>query len=431
MSRDQRVCDNHALAMAQRQAIQSGVPLAVVFCLLPRAGQRAQEHYRFMLAGLREVESELAALNIPFMTLVGAAQEQLEAVLTRLKPQQIYFDFSPLRGPQRLHRQIAGLADCPVVEVDAHNIVPVWVASDHQEIGARTLRPKLRRLLPEYLGEAGPIVRHPHGWPEAVQRLQDLQPDIEAIVRKVPANGTDISRFTPGTKAAEAALRSFVADRLAGYAGIRNDPAQDGQSGLSPYLHYGQLSPAAAVRAVMEAVGNRPSMQADADAFIEEVAVRRELGDNFCFYNSNYDNLHGAPDWAQRTLDKHRSDTREFSYSRQEFESAATHDEAWNAAQKQLVHSGKMHGYMRMYWAKKVLEWSASPEEALATLLYLNDFYHIDGGDPNGYAGVLWSIAGLHDRPWGERPVYGVVRSMVYNGLKRKFDIAAYIRAQG
>jgi deoxyribodipyrimidine photo-lyase len=155
--------------------------------------------------------------------------------------------------------------------------------------------------------------------------------------------------------------------------------------------------------------------------------VRKELADNYCYYNGKYDSLEGAPEWAQRTLAKHAADPREFIYTLEQFKNAETHDEAWNAAQLQLTRTGKIHGYMRMYWAKKVLEWSKTPDEALTTLLYLNDFYHLDGGDPNGYVGILWSVAGLHDRPWGERPVYGVIRSMVYGGLKRKFNIQAYI----
>jgi deoxyribodipyrimidine photo-lyase len=305
--------------------------------------------------------------------------------------------------------------------------VPVWLASDHQEIAARTLRPKIKRLMAEYLDEAKPLQKHPYDWPGTVKAIDELKEHIDATLAGVPSNGSDISRFEPGEKAAQKAVKTFVSQRLEGYATQRNDPSDDGQSELNPYLHYGQLSSATVVRAVMEATGSQSKNQADADAFIEEITVRKELSDNFCFYSQDYDKLRGAPEWAQRTLDKHKDDAREFTYSRQQFEAAETHDEAWNAAQRQLVRTGKMHGYMRMYWAKKILEWSATPQGALQTLLYLNDFYHIDGGDPNGYVGILWSIAGLHDRPWQERPVYGTVRSMVYNGLKRKFDIQAYI----
>lgn len=427
MARDQRINDNYALSVAQQQAVRSGVPLAVIFCLLPRTGQRAQEHYRFMLQGLEELEAGLAKLNIPLMLHIGRPQERLTGVLHHLKPQAVIFDMSPLRGPLKLHADIAAQADCAVFEVDTHNIVPVWQASDHQEIGARTLRPKYQRMMTDYLDEAPAITKHPHTWPGTVQTMKQLQPKIDALVKAVPANGTDISRFKPGEAAAHKALTQFIeSNKLKNYAETRNDPAKDGQSELNPYLHYGQLSSAAVIRAVLEAVGDAPAIKDSADSFIEEITVRRELSDNFCFYNPHYDSLEGAPEWARRSLDKHLDDTREFTYSRDEFEQAKTHDPAWNAAQTQLVETGKIHGYMRMYWAKKVLEWSASPQEALKTMLYLNDFYHLDGGDPAGYVGILWSLAGLHDRPWGDRAVYGGVRSMVYNGLKRKFDIQAY-----
>ena len=427
MSRDMRLHDNFALQVAQEQALRLEVPLAVLFVLYPRSGRRAREQYEFMLAGLREAEVGLAAKSIPFILLLGKGGGWLEEVLGQYAPQAVVFDFSPLRGPRRLHEAAAAKAGCPVVEVDTHNIVPVWVASDHQEVGARTLRPKLKRLLPEYLEAGRPLQTHPHPWKEAVRTLDQLQDEIRELVAAVPSNGTDISRFTPGEAAAQEALEAFIVRRLNGYADRRNDPTQDGQSDLNPYLHYGQLSSASVVRAVLEVAGAEPRLQPDADAFIEEITVRKELSDNFCFYNPDYDRLAGAPEWARKVLEKHRDDPREFTYDRRQFEAAGTHDPAWNAAQRQLVRTGKMHGYMRMYWAKKVLEWSPSPQDALETLLYLNDFYHIDGGDPNGYVGILWSIAGLHDRPWGERPVYGTVRSMVYNGLKRKFDIGRYI----
>jgi len=431
MARDQRVHDNFALAAAQQQAIELGVPLAVQFVLQPQTGpanaRRAREHYDFMLAGLQEVETELLKRNIPFMLTFWRPSEKIKAVAYHTKPQAVFFDFSPLRGPQKVHQQLARELDCAVFEVDTHNIVPVWQASDHQEFAARTIRPKINRLLADSLDEAPALRRHPHDWPGIVQPMKNLQQYSDELLANIAPNGTDISRFKPGEKAAHAALQAFIDNHLEGYAESRNDPSQDGQSELNPYMHYGQLSSATVVRAVKEAVGKRPSLQADAEVLIEELVVRKELSDNYCFYNPEYDKLSGAPEWARKTLQKHADDRREFSYTRAQFESAETHDEAWNAAQRQLRRTGKIHGYMRMYWAKKVLEWSASPQAALETLLYLNNFYHIDGGDPNGYVGILWSIAGLHDRPWGERPVYGTVRSMTYGGLKRKFDVQAYV----
>jgi deoxyribodipyrimidine photo-lyase len=429
MARDQRVRDNHALAAAQSLAQERKLPFAVVFCLQPSSGVRAREHYTFMLEGLRQVESELEAKGVRFLMVIGNPLERLGGVMYHLKPAALFFDFSPLRGPQALHRRIAGQAECAVFETDTHNVVPVWDASPKQEVGARTLRPKIRRLLADALEDEAPALRqHPHPWPGTVRCVESLQPLVDEVLAGLPSNGTDISRFNPGEQAAAETLQSFIGSRLRGYAEKRNDPVLDGQSGLSPYLHFGQLSSAAVVRAAEAAAQADNGLRDDVDKLTDELVVRKELSDNFCFYNHDYDRIAGAPQWGQASLAKHAGDPREFVYDAEQLENARTHDEAWNASQRQLVHSGKMHGYMRMYWAKKVLEWSPSPEVALDWLIKCNDFYSLDGGDPSGYANILWSVGGLHDRPWGERPVYGIVRSMVYSGLKRKFDIAAHER---
>ena len=208
-----------------------------------------------------------------------------------------------------------------------------------------------------------------------------------------------------------------------GYSTLRNDPNESGQSNLSPYLHFGQLS---AQRVAIE-VMKSPASDEDKSAFLEELIVRRELSDNFCFYNPHYDATEGFPNWAKETHRIHSDDKREHTYALKEFEQGKTHDPLWNAAQMELVITGKMHGYMRMYWAKKILEWTSNPEEAMRFSIYLNDKYSLDGRDPNGYAGIAWSIGGVHDRAWGERSVFGKIRYMNYNGCKRKFDVAKYI----
>jgi len=204
----------------------------------------------------------------------------------------------------------------------------------------------------------------------------------------------------------------------------RNDPVADGQSNLSPYLHFGQIS---AQRVALE-VENASVDKASRDTFLEELIVRRELADNFCFYTPQYDKFEGFPAWARKTLNAHRKDRRAYSYTLQQFEYAKTHDELWNAAQTEMVKRGKMHGYMRMYWAKKILEWTGSPEKAMETAIYLNDLYGLDGRDPNGYTGIAWSIGGVHDRAWNERPIFGKIRYMSYNGCKSKFDVKRYIQ---
>ncbi len=218
-----------------------------------------------------------------------------------------------------------------------------------------------------------------------------------------------------------------MSQRLDDYALGRNDPTLPAQSDLSPYFHFGQLAPQRAALAA----ATHPGAEASREAFLEELIVRRELSDNFCFYNPRYDETACFPDWARRTLEAHADDRREVILTRDQLEAAASPDPLWNAAQREMVHRGKMHGYLRMYWAKQILTWSRDADEALAHAIALNDRYELDGRDPNGYVGCAWSIGGVHDRPWGERPVYGMVRSMTHGGCRRKFKIDVYMKQIG
>ena len=226
----------------------------------------------------------------------------------------------------------------------------------------------------------------------------------------------------PGEIAAKNKL-DLLRDSLAGYDEFRNDPTKDALSNLSPYFHFGHISP----QRVALGIKNSSLPEQDKNSFLEEMVVRRELSDNFCEYEPNYDYFEGFHDWAKKTLNEHRNDEREYLYPKEQFEHADTHDPLWNAAQNQMMNKGKMHGYMRMYWAKKILEWSPNPEEAMQVAIDLNDKYELDGRDPNGYAGIAWSIGGIHDRAWFERPVYGKIRYMNYNGCKSKFNVKRYI----
>lgn len=217
----------------------------------------------------------------------------------------------------------------------------------------------------------------------------------------------------------------FLTKRLKNYSVDRNNPCKStALSGLSPYLHFGQIS---AQRCALEARKLKTSYPQAIDAFLEELIVRREVADNFCFYQPHYDSLQGAWEWARKTLMDHANDKREHIYSREQLEKAQTADPLWNASQLEMVYYGKMHGFMRMYWAKKILEWTRGPEEALEISIYLNDKYEMDGRDPNGYVGCMWSICGVHDQGWRERPIFGKIRYMNYAGCKRKFDVDRYI----
>jgi deoxyribodipyrimidine photo-lyase len=241
---------------------------------------------------------------------------------------------------------------------------------------------------------------------------------------KIDTSVGPVDWMRPGEDAAHRMLRLFIGERLGKYNEQRNDPNAGAVSDLSPYLHFGQISAQRVALEVRQSRKSKPSR----DAFLEELIVRRDLSDNFCYYNEAYDMFEGFPAWAQQSLNVHRNDTRDYIYPIETFEAAQTHDPLWNAAQNEMRTTGKMHGYMRMYWAKKILEWTPSPEEALAIAIYLNDRYELDGRDPNGYTGIAWSIGGVHDRAWGERPVFGKIRYMSYDGCKRKFDVDVYMR---
>jgi deoxyribodipyrimidine photo-lyase len=241
---------------------------------------------------------------------------------------------------------------------------------------------------------------------------------------KINQEVKEVDWIKPGEAAASFALKDFLENRFERYTEDRNNPNSNALSNLSPYLHFGQISAQRVALTVQQFFRDHPSTE----AFLEELIVRRELSDNFCYFNTEYDSFNGFHDWAKETLNQHKKDKREFTYSLKEFEQAKTHEDLWNAAQKEMITTGKMHGYMRMYWAKKILEWSKSPEEALRIAIYLNDKYELDGRDPNGYTGCAWSIGGVHDRAWAERPIYGKIRYMNRNGAARKFDVDSYIK---
>jgi deoxyribodipyrimidine photo-lyase len=307
----------------------------------------------------------------------------------------------------------------PFYEVDAHNVVPCFYVSPKQEFGAYTIRPKIHKNLPEFLDNFPKIKKM-----KSSEGFSSDSIDWESVYNslKVDDKVKPVNWLKPGEGAAHKALKKFIDSKLDIYDDLRNDPNADALSNLSPYLHFGQIS-AQRIALIVSSLANHPS----AESFLEELIVRRELSDNFCYRTPDYDSFKGFPDWAKKTLNEHRKDEREFVYSLKEFERAETHEDLWNAAQNEMVNRGKMHGYMRMYWAKKILEWSGSPEEALKIAIHLNDKYELDGRDPNGYTGCAWAIGGLHDRAWAERPVYGKIRYMNRNGAKRKFDIDKYI----
>lgn len=423
MSRDQRVRDNWALLWAMQEGIIRQRGVVVVFCLVPDYPGANLRHYSFMLKAMPALQGNLRDLNIDFRILEGAPPLVLPSFLREVDACSLVTDFDPLRIKQQWKSEVVERISLSFYEVDAHNIIPAWVVSDKKEYAAYTIRPKVNRLLEDYLTEFPRLHRHPFG--KAGNRPEI---DMDRLMRSVADRRVSaVSWCEAGEQPAQKTASDFVAHRLSAYSRLRNDPCENGQSGLSPYLHFGHLSPQ---RLALEVADSMADTQACED-FLEELIVRRELADNFCLYEPSYDSVEGFPEWAQRTLQQHLDDERPHVYSLDEFEHARTHEALWNSCQVDLVRRGKLHGYMRMYWAKKILEWTRDPMEAMEYAIVLNDRYSLDGRDPNGYTGIAWSIGGVHDRAWRERAVFGKIRYMNENGCRRKFDVDRYIGSRG
>ena len=415
---------NGALELANRLGQRLALPTVVCFGLTESYPGANLRHYRFLLEALADVRESLAKRGIRLVVSVGNPAEVVQRI--GRDAALVVTD----RGYTRIQRQwrerLAKTLRCAMVQVEDNVVVPIDVASEKEEYAARTIRPKIMSRLEDFLD---PIRRvRPYGSSTEGFRFagsgNDVCKQLDRIDRLLKKLSIDRSVspspcFEGGEREAMRRLGRFVRSRLDRYH-QRNDPAAGATSELSPYLHFGCISPMLIARRVLA------SGSPCCEEFIEELCVRRELAINFVVHNPDYDTFDSLPDWARKTLDKHRRDRRAYLYTFEELRDARTHDPAWNAAQREMVHSGYMAGYMRMYWGKKVIEWTADPAEAYETLVRLNDTYELDGRDPNGYCGVAWCF-GKHDRPWQERPIFGTVRTMVAAGLSRKFDVERYI----
>ena len=417
MQQAQRVADNHALEFAIDEANRRALPLAVAFVLVPVYPEASWRHYHFMLSGLAETQAALLARGIPFFWRLGEPAE----VISRLAAEAalLVVDKGYTR-PQRAWRlAVARELNCPLIEVETEVIVPVAMASPKREYSAATLRKKLVPQLERYLIPLKKTSLRAASLALELPGSRDrLDPD--SLRSRLRVDSAEPALPWPaGFAAAKARLEHFCRVLLPRYAAECNDPAKGATSLLSPYLHFGQISPLTiALRARRE--------EAELAApFLEELIVRRELAINYVHYTPDYDRYEALPAWAQSSLEKHAADVRPYLYDEEQLGRAATHDIYWNAAQRQLLAQGRIPGYMRMYWGKKILEWSARPEQAFRRAILFNDRYALDGRDPNGYAGVAWCF-GLHDRPWQERPIFGMIRYMNEAGLHRKFQIDRY-----
>ncbi len=418
MQQAQRARYNHALEYAVDRANEFRLPVVVYFGLTDRFPEANLRHYHFMLHGLKEVSARLNDRGITFVLRVESPDQG--ALRLARRASMIITDRGYLHLQRSWRAKVAAEAPCSVVQVESDVVVPIETASGKQEYAARTIRPRIMRRLDDFLV---PLTERPVANKSSSMSLRGAGPlHPDKLLRKLDIDTSvgEIRWLKPGEEAAIGLLREFIEHKLDRFGEDRNDPSRDGLSNLSPYLHFGRISPLLVAREVSR------SQSPGTHTFLEEFVVRRELSMNFAAYNPSYDSWDGVPQWARQTLENHRTDKRPSLYTARRLEQAETHDPFWNAAQKEMVLRGKMHGYMRMYWGKKILEWSSTPRRAHRTALYLNNRWSLDGRDANGFTGVSWCF-GLHDRPWTERPVFGSVRYMNDRGLKRKFDIDAYV----
>ncbi|MGH9843551.1 MAG: deoxyribodipyrimidine photo-lyase [Blastocatellia bacterium] len=423
MQRAQRGLDNPALDVAIRAANELKKPVAVFFGLHPGYPNANLRHYAFLVEGIAETQERIERRGAAFI-FRPFPNHDLIRFCEEVRPALVVGDENPMREPEGWRQSAAKKLTVPLWTVDADVIMPTKLFPK-EEFAARTIRPKIHRLLPAFfvrLENPKAIVK----WSEK-ERPASGPVEPERVLDQLPLDRTTqpVAHFKGGTAAGLRSLKAFVNGALASYDTARNQPHLPGTSAMSAYLHFGQLGPHTIALAVRDA----EAPQAAKDAYLEEMIVRRELAINYVARNPNYDKLSGCPEWARKTLGEHERDEREFLYTESQFEQAETHDPLWNASQLEMVTTGRMHGYLRMYWAKKILEWTTSPDEAFEIAVRLNDRYELDGRDPNGYTGIAWAIGGKHDRPWAPaRPVFGMIRYMNANGCARKFDVKAYIR---
>lgn len=421
MQASQRAEDNHALEYAVQRANDRGLPLLVCWGITSHYPEASERHYRFLVEGIPGVAGALERRGISFAVRLGDLKDHVLDLGE--KAALVICDRAYTRHQKKWRSIVAAKLDCEVVQVETDLVVPVEVTSNKREYAARTIRPRIHRNLDDFLVELRTTsldntkrIEVPHA----------VDPDdVEGIMRRLEIDRTTdpVTRFFEGgTSQGKAKLRALLKNGMSGYAEERSHPEKETTSHLSPYLHFGQVSPLWAALTVRES----DAPKEDRDSFLEELIVRRELAINFVEYEPDYDSYSALPEWSRKTLEKHREDEREHVYTAKELENAETHDPYWNASMNEMRRTGYMHNYMRMYWGKKIVEWTNTPEYAYKVAIDLNNKYFLDGRDPNSWSNVGW-IFGLHDRPWQEREIFGTVRYMSSGGLERKFDIDGYV----
>lgn len=419
MNRDMRLKDNWALLRAQELAKEHKTELVACYNLDPEFLGGTLRQLDFKIKALQELHADFEKYNIAFHILVDSDIKCVSDFIKKHKVGYLVTDFAPLRIQRQWLETLISKSNIPIEVVDTYNIVPIWEASEKKEFAAYTIRPKIQKKLKDFLTDFPKLSKQK----ERTIPFQKI--NFDSIFKKVKTDHEvkPVTWCTPGEKSAHKVLKKFI-EHSDKYSEKRNDPVNDVQSQLSPYLHYGMIAPQ---RVAFEISKSDIKHDSKKD-FLEELIIRRELADNFCYYEKNYDNTKGFHDYFKEELKRTAKVKREYIYTKKQFETAQTHDDLWNACQMQMIKTGKMHGYLRMYWAKMIYAWSKNVDEAMKTAIYLNDKYELDGRDPNGYTGIAWCIGGVHDRPWYvTNPVFGKLRYMSRGGMNKKFDTKAYI----
>jgi deoxyribodipyrimidine photo-lyase len=421
MQSSQRLEYNQALGYAVEKANQLNQPLLIFFLINLNYQEAEYGHFKFMLQGLKEIQKQTAAENINFYMLKYSEVENIKKITadaSLVVSEKVY-----LKHLQKWKQEAAEMLSIPFYLVESNLICPVEEVSGKEEYAAYTIRKKINTIRDKYLKKYEREQLKNKEKVELKSSNLKIINDLDQILKQFEGEKkiNYEKYFTGGYEKAREKLDDFINNKLQDYDEKRNIPHLNFQSDLSPYLHFGQISAQEIALTVLKS-------EHDAEGFLEELIVRRELAFNFVYYNQNYDGSLKdiLYDWAYQSLMEHKEDEREYLYTYQELENAETHDKYWNAAQKEMMITGKMHNYMRMYWGKKILEWTSDPEDAFQWALKLNNKYSLDGRDANSYAGVGW-IFSKHDRAWKEREIFGKVRYMNAGGLERKFDMEKYL----
>ncbi len=413
MQSSQRSVYNHALEYSIFLANKYNKPLVVYFGLWGKYPDANLRHYYFMLQGLKEVKNNLNDRGIKF--IIQKTSPDKGVIKLSEYCSLIVVDRGYLNIQKKWRDNVSKNIKCPLIQVESDVVVPVEIVSNKEEYAAYTFRPKLNRFIESYLKPFQNIKISNESLKFDFKSL-DIE-NIDKICYDLRLdNSVKPSKFyIGGFNQAKKILDKFIKNKLNKYHEDKNDPNKKCTSNMSPYLHFGQISPLYISLRILK------HKNEGANAYFEELIIRRELSMNYIFYNNYYDSFNGLPNWSKNTLMHHTKDKRDYIYSLDELENAQTHDSYWNACQKQMIQTGMMHGYLRMYWGKKIIEWTKNPLDAFNIAVYLNNKYELDGRDPNSFTGIAWCF-GKHDRPWFERKIFGKVRYMNDKGLKRKFD---------